>query len=75
MFSPTDLQVTVQRARELVLKGKSTNDVFATMEFNGEKYATRVDENTLTPSWHQECTFQLPQGEVFQLFIHFYMNL
>lgn len=64
MFSPTDVRVIVHRARNLLIKGKNSNDAYATMEFGGEKYATNVVEKSVSPSWHQECQYQLPQGGV-----------
>lgn len=64
MFSPTDICVIVHRAKNLLIKGKGSNDAYATMEFEGEKYATNVVEKSVSPTWHQECQYTLPQGGV-----------
>ncbi|XP_039262991.2 rab11 family-interacting protein 2-like isoform X1 [Styela clava] len=64
MFSPTDICVIVHRAKNLLIKGKGSNDAYATMEFEGEKYATNVVEKSNSPMWNQECQYALPQGGV-----------
>nr|XP_039262992.1 rab11 family-interacting protein 2-like isoform X2 [Styela clava] len=64
MFSPTDICVIVHRAKNLLIKGKGSNDAYATMEFEGEKYATNVVEKSNSPTWNQECQYALPQGGV-----------
>ncbi|XP_021931921.1 rab11 family-interacting protein 1 isoform X2 [Zootermopsis nevadensis] len=70
MWSPTHVQVTVQRARGLLTKGKhGTNDAFVTIALGKEKYQTSVKEKALQDvDWHEECELQIPkQGNVAEI--------
>lgn len=64
MLGPTDITVIVHKAKNLLIKGKSSNDAYATMEFGKTKYATNVIESSINPEWHQECQFEMPSGEI-----------
>lgn len=63
MWSPTHVQVTVQKARGLLIKGKNgLNDAFVTIALGKEKYQTSVKEKA--PSnieWHEECELEIPK--------------
>ncbi|XP_018307205.1 rab11 family-interacting protein 2 [Mycetomoellerius zeteki] len=63
MWSPTHVQVTVQRAKDLLTKGKhKTNDCFVTITLGKEKYQTSVKENaTKDVDWHEECELLIPE--------------
>ncbi|XP_046425067.1 rab11 family-interacting protein 2 [Neodiprion virginianus] len=63
MWSPTHVQVTVQRAKGLLTKGKNkTNDCFVTIALGKEKYQTSVKEKVPdNVEWHEECELQIPQ--------------
>ncbi|XP_012258251.2 rab11 family-interacting protein 5 [Athalia rosae] len=63
MWSPTHVQVTVQRAKGLLTKGKNkTNDCFVTIALGKEKYQTSVKEKVPNNvEWHEECELQIPQ--------------
>ncbi|XP_012270033.1 rab11 family-interacting protein 5 [Orussus abietinus] len=63
MWSPTHVQVTVQRAKGLLTKGKNkTNDCFVTIALGKEKYQTSVKEKASeNVEWHEECELQIPQ--------------
>jgi len=70
MWSPTHVQVTVQRAKALLTKGKhGTNDAFVTIALGKEKYQTSVKEKALRDvEWHEECELQIPkQGNVAEI--------
>lgn len=70
MWSPTHVQVTVQRARGLLTKGKhGTNDAFVTITLGKEKYQTSVKEKAARDvEWHEECELQIPkQGNVAEI--------
>ncbi|XP_023706892.1 rab11 family-interacting protein 1 [Cryptotermes secundus] len=72
MWSPTHVQVTVQRARGLLTKGKhGTNDAFVTIALAKEKYQTSVKEKALQDvEWHEECELQIPkQGNVAEIIL------
>lgn len=59
MWSPTHVQVTVQRARGLVSKGN--NGVFVTIGLGKEKYQTSVkDRETDEIEWHEKCELKIP---------------
>ncbi|XP_011312547.1 rab11 family-interacting protein 2 [Fopius arisanus] len=62
MWSPTHVQVTVQRAKGLLTKGKhQTNDCFVTIALGKEKYQTSVKEKASeNVEWHEECELQIP---------------
>ncbi|XP_011503198.1 PREDICTED: rab11 family-interacting protein 2 [Ceratosolen solmsi marchali] len=63
MWSPTHVQVIVQRAKGLITKGKNrTNDCFVTIALGKEKYQTSVKEKASeNVEWHEECELQIPQ--------------
>ncbi|XP_059490957.1 rab11 family-interacting protein 1 isoform X2 [Neocloeon triangulifer] len=63
MWSPTHVQVTVQKARDLLTKGKNgTNDAFVTIALGKEKYQTSVKEKASgAVEWHEECELQIPE--------------
>ncbi|CAL8104819.1 unnamed protein product [Orchesella dallaii] len=63
MWTPTHVQVTVQRAKGLLLKGKNgTNDAFVTISLGKEKYQTSVKERaTESVDWHEECELAIPR--------------
>ncbi|KAK2588746.1 hypothetical protein KPH14_001633 [Odynerus spinipes] len=63
MWSPTHVQVTVQRAKGLLTKGKNkTNDCFVTIALGKEKYQTSVKEKaTKDVEWHEECELAIPE--------------
>ncbi|CAN9502611.1 unnamed protein product [Ophioblennius macclurei] len=57
---PTNVQVTVLRARGLRGKGKQgTSDVYTIIQLGKEKYCTGVAEKTTEPEWREECGFEL----------------
>ncbi|BFZ05072.1 hypothetical protein BsWGS_08110 [Bradybaena similaris] len=56
LWSPTHVQFTVLRARNLVAKGKGgNNDVFVTIQLGKEKYQTSTIKSALNPEWFEEC--------------------
>ncbi|XP_029301327.1 trichohyalin-like [Cottoperca gobio] len=60
-WCPTSVQVTVQQARGLRIKGKSgTNDAYAVMQVGKEKFQTSVVEKSVAPVWKEEAAFDLP---------------
>lgn len=63
MWSPTHVQVTVQRAKNLLTKGKhKTNDCFVTIALGKEKYQTSVKEKAARDvEWHEECELIIPE--------------
>ncbi|XP_054726926.1 rab11 family-interacting protein 1 [Anastrepha obliqua] len=62
MWSPTHIQVTVQRAKGLLTKGKNgTNNCFVTISLGKEKYQTSVkDKAEANVSWNEECELKIP---------------
>uniref|UniRef100_W8AX68 Rab11 family-interacting protein 1 n=1 Tax=Ceratitis capitata TaxID=7213 RepID=W8AX68_CERCA len=62
MWSPTHIQVTVQRAKGLLTKGKNgTNNCFVTISLGKEKYQTSVKDKAETNvSWNEECELKIP---------------
>ncbi|XP_068561745.1 rab11 family-interacting protein 2-like [Cebidichthys violaceus] len=57
----TSVQVTVQQARGLRVKGKSgTNDAYAVMQVGKEKSQTSVVEKSVAPVWREEAAFDPP---------------
>lgn len=62
MWSPTHIQVTVQRAKGLLIKGKhGTNNCFVIIALGKEKYQTSVKEKAPEAvDWHEECELQIP---------------
>ncbi|XP_075218523.1 rab11 interacting protein isoform X1 [Lycorma delicatula] len=63
MWSPTHVQVTVQKARGLITKGKNgTNNAFVTIALGKEKYQTSLKEKaTDSTEWHEKCELQIPK--------------
>ncbi|GFT91757.1 rab11 family-interacting protein 2 [Nephila pilipes] len=60
MWSPTHVQVTVQRARNLQNKGrKGTNDAFVLIQMGKEKFQTTIQEKATDPEWYEECDLTL----------------
>lgn len=64
MWTPTNVQLIVHRARNLKLKGKSgTNDCYATIQLGKEKYHTSIKEKSIDPEWNEECDFSVSLQE------------
>lgn len=63
MWSPTHIQVTVNRAKKLLTKGKNgTNNCFVTIALGKEKYQTSVKEKSPeNVDWHEECELAIPE--------------
>ncbi|XP_059615946.1 rab11 family-interacting protein 1 [Phlebotomus argentipes] len=63
MWSPTHIQVTVLKARGLLIKGKNgTNNCFVTIALGKEKYQTSVkDKAEQNVDWHEECELAIPE--------------
>ncbi|XP_037340394.2 golgin subfamily A member 6-like protein 25 [Pungitius pungitius] len=60
---PASVQVSVQQARGLRIKGKAgTNDAYAVMQVGKEKFQTSVAEKSVAPVWGEEAAFDLPPG-------------
>ncbi|XP_042192708.1 rab11 family-interacting protein 2 [Callorhinchus milii] len=58
---PTHVQVTVLQARRLCPKGKGgSNDAYTIIQLGREKYSTSVAEKSLSPTWKEEMSFELP---------------
>ncbi|KAF5308950.1 hypothetical protein FQR65_LT00032 [Abscondita terminalis] len=62
MWMPTHVQVTVQRATDLLTKGKNnTNDCLVTIALGKIKYQTSVKERAeASVEWHEECELEIP---------------
>ncbi|XP_022255112.1 rab11 family-interacting protein 2-like isoform X1 [Limulus polyphemus] len=80
MWRPTHVQVTVQKARNLVRKGKGTNDAYVTIQLGKERFETRVQERVINPEWHEECdlkiTEKLMESSIqFTVFHHNFLGL
>ncbi|XP_055681025.1 rab11 family-interacting protein 2 isoform X2 [Lutzomyia longipalpis] len=62
MWSPTHIQVTVLKARGLLIKGKNgTNNCFVTIALGKDKYQTSVkDKAENNVDWHEECELAIP---------------
>ncbi|CAL1544771.1 unnamed protein product [Lymnaea stagnalis] len=61
LWSPSHVQFTVLRARNLIAKGKGgNNDVFVTIQLGKEKYQTSTIKNALNPEWFEECDLPIP---------------
>lgn len=62
MWSPTHVQVTVQRAKRLLVKGKNnSNDCFVTIALGKEKFQTSVKEKSPdNAEWREECDLLIP---------------
>lgn len=64
MWSPTHVQVTVHRARNLLVKGKNgTNNPFVTIAVGKEKYQTSIKEKVEgdTSTWQEQCELTIPK--------------
>ncbi|XP_077295941.1 rab11 interacting protein [Arctopsyche grandis] len=76
MWSPTHVQVTVQRAKRLLVKGKNnTNDCFVTIGLGKDKFQTSVKEkSTDNADWREECDLIIPaqgnKAEVILIVLH-----
>ncbi|XP_043236812.1 rab11 family-interacting protein 2-like [Amphibalanus amphitrite] len=70
MWMPTHVQLTVQRARGLLVKGKNgTNDCFVVISLGKEKYQTSVKEKSPpNVEWCEECELTIPsQGNTAEI--------
>jgi len=66
MWSPTHVQVTVLRARELLAKGKNgTNDVFTQITLGKNEFRTSVKQKALPANvdWNEQCQMEIPVDE------------
>ncbi|XP_013409654.1 rab11 family-interacting protein 2 [Lingula anatina] len=63
MWTPTHVQITVHRARNIVCKTKGGSDAFATIQLGDEKFRTSVKTKTSNPEWHEECDLQIPNDK------------
>lgn len=62
MWCPTHVQVTIQKAKDLLIKGKNdTNNTFVTIAIGKEKYQTSVkDKVGKDVQWHEQCELRIP---------------
>ncbi|OWA54465.1 putative Rab11 family-interacting protein 2 [Hypsibius exemplaris] len=60
-WSPTHVQVTVIRAKNLIPKSKNgeTNNAYITIQLGKEKFETSVLEKTKAPEWNEECELRV----------------
>lgn len=75
MWDPTHVQVTVQRARGLLIKGKNgTNNCFVTIALGKEKFQTSVKHKaTQNVEWLEECELRIPtQGNTAEIILKVY---
>uniref|UniRef100_A0A1E1W8S5 C2 domain-containing protein n=1 Tax=Pectinophora gossypiella TaxID=13191 RepID=A0A1E1W8S5_PECGO len=75
MWDPTHVQVTVQRARGLLIKGKNgTNNCFVTIALGKEKFQTSVKHKaTENVEWQEECELRIPsQGNTAEIVLKVY---
>lgn len=75
MWDPTHVQVTVQRARGLLIKGKNgTNNCFVTIALGKEKFQTSVKHKaTQNVEWLEECELRIPsQGNTAEIVLKVY---
>lgn len=63
MWSPTHVQLTVQKAKGLITKGKNgTNDAFVTIALGKDKYQTSLKAKASDViEWHEKCDLQIPK--------------
>ncbi|XP_039298237.1 rab11 family-interacting protein 1 isoform X5 [Nilaparvata lugens] len=63
MWSPTHVQLTVQKAKGLITKGKNgTNDAFVTIALGKDKYQTSLKAKASEIiEWHEKCDLQIPK--------------
>lgn len=75
MWDPTHVQVTVQRARGLLIKGKNgTNNCFVTIALGKDKFQTSVKHKaTQSVEWLEECELRIPsQGNTAEVVLKVY---
>lgn len=75
MWDPTHAQVTVQRARGLLIKGKNgTNNCFVTIALGKDKFQTSVKHKaTQNVEWLEECELRIPsQGNTAEIVLKVY---
>lgn len=62
MWSPTHVQVTIQKAKDLLIKGNNgTNNSFVTIAIGKEKYQTSIKEKEgKDVQWHEQCELLIP---------------
>ncbi|CAG9796691.1 unnamed protein product [Diatraea saccharalis] len=75
MWDPTHVQVTIQRARGLLIKGKNgTNNCFVTIALGKEKFQTSVKHKaTENVEWLEECELSIPsQGNTAEIVLKVY---
>lgn len=62
MWDPTHVQLTIQRARGLLIKGKNgTNNCFVTIALGKDKFQTSVkNKATENVEWAEECELRIP---------------
>ncbi|XP_028176354.1 rab11 family-interacting protein 2 [Ostrinia nubilalis] len=75
MWDPTHVQVTIQRARGLLIKGKNgTNNCFVTIALGKEKFQTSVKHKaTENVEWLEECELRIPtQGNTAEIVLKVY---
>lgn len=63
MWSPSHARVIVQRAENLLIKGKNgTNNAFVVIELGKESYRTSVKEKSgKSVVWNEECELKIPK--------------
>lgn len=74
-MDPTHVQVTVQRARSLVIKGKNgSNNCYVTIALGKEKFQTSVKHKaTANVEWLEECELRIPsQGNTAEIVLKVY---
>lgn len=75
MWDPTHVQVTIQRARGLLIKGKNgTNNCFVTIALGKDKFQTSVKHKaTENVEWLEECELRIPsQGNTAEIVLKVY---
>ncbi|XP_067945039.1 neurofilament heavy polypeptide-like isoform X2 [Watersipora subatra] len=61
--NPTHVVVAVQRAKDLISKGKNgTNDAFVTIALHDKKFQTTIKDKVIDPEWYEECDVPLPEN-------------
>ncbi|KAK6627342.1 hypothetical protein RUM44_009819 [Polyplax serrata] len=78
MWPPSHAHVLVQRAENLLIKGKNgTNNAFVVIELGKESYRTSVKEKSgKSVTWKEECELKIPASEntVFLILTAFHRN-
>ncbi|XP_023235528.1 rab11 family-interacting protein 1-like isoform X1 [Centruroides sculpturatus] len=60
MWNPTHVQVIVQKAKDLIIKGKDgTNDAYVVVQLGKERYMTSIKTKCTNPIWYEECDLLL----------------